>query len=178
MGAVMAGWEAGKPGAVVFCEQRPHQHVGLHIDHHDMLARRNRRARMFVTDRRIAGCFHHHIHRPARNRAGAVVGERGGGNPRVIPADSAAGFARPVAVDVDDERHLQPRRMRHLRQKHRAELAGADQPDAEWLAFSRSLQQQTMEIHERSRTEGSPYHRPARASHPPAGTGTRRRVSE
>ena len=45
-------------------EQRPRQHVGLDIDHHDMLAGRNRGAGMADADRGIAGGFHDHVDRP------------------------------------------------------------------------------------------------------------------
>ena len=115
-------------------EQRARQHVGLDIDHHDMLAGRNRRAGMPDADGGIAGRFHHHVHRAAGDRAHAIVGEGGSCDPRLIPADGAAGLARAVAVEIDDQRHLEPRRVRHLRQEHRAELAGADQRDANRLA--------------------------------------------
>ncbi len=47
-------------------EQRTRQHVGLDIDHDDVLAGRDRGARMLDADRRIAGRLHHHIHRRRR----------------------------------------------------------------------------------------------------------------
>ena len=50
-------------------EQGAGQHVGLDIDHHDMLARRNRRAGMPDADGGIAGRFHHDVHRAAGDRA-------------------------------------------------------------------------------------------------------------
>ena len=108
-------------------EQRPGQHVGLDIDHHDMLAGRYRRAGVADADRGIAGRLHHHIDRAARNRPQAVIGEGGGLDPRLVPADGAAGLARAIAVEIDDQRHLQSRCVRYLRQEHRAELSGADQ---------------------------------------------------
>ena len=37
-------------------------------------------------------------------------------------------------IEIDDDGHLEPRRVRHLRQEHRAEFAGADQRDANRLA--------------------------------------------
>ena len=115
-------------------QQRARQHVGLDIDHDDMLARRDRRAGMPDADGGIAGGLHHDVHRAAGDRARAVVGERRPRDPRLIPADGAARLAGAVAVEIDDDGHLQPRRVRHLRQEHRAEFAGADQRDANRFA--------------------------------------------
>ena len=131
----------------LFGEQRAGQHVGLDIHHHDMLARRDRRARMLDADGRIAGRLHHHIHRAARDGACAVIGEDGRRDPLGAPADSATGLARALAVDVDNDRHLQPRRMRHLRQKHRAEFSGADQRDTNRLAGGRAGLEEAEEVH-------------------------------
>ena len=44
-----------------FREQRPRQHVGLDIDHDDMLAGRDRGAGVADADRGIAGGFHDHF---------------------------------------------------------------------------------------------------------------------
>ena len=112
-----------------------------------MLARRDRGPRMPDADGRIAGRLHHHVHRAAGNCACAVIGEDGRGDTIGVPADGAAGFARAVAVDVDDDGHFEPRRMRHLRQKHRAEFAGADQRDAHRFAGGGARLQQVMEVH-------------------------------
>ena len=78
-------------------EQRPCQHVGLDIDHHDMLAGRDRRAGMPDADGGIAGRLDDNVDRAARNGAHAVIGEGGGRDPLRVPADGAAGFARTVA---------------------------------------------------------------------------------
>ena len=80
-----------------FRQQRSGQYVGLDIDHDDMLAGRNRRARMSDADGGIAGRLHHDVHRAARNRARAIVGEGGPRDPRRVPADGAAGLARAIA---------------------------------------------------------------------------------
>ena len=128
-------------------EQRPRQHVGLDIDHDDMLAGRDRGAGMPDADRGIAGGFHDHVHRAAGDGARAVVGEGGRCDPRLVPADGAAGLAGAVAVEIDDHRHLQPRRVRHLRQKHRAEFAGADQRDANRFAGSAAGVEEVMKVH-------------------------------
>ena len=58
-----------------FREQRPRQHVGLDIDHHDVLAGCDRRARMPDADGGIAGRLHHHVDRAAGDGARAIGGE-------------------------------------------------------------------------------------------------------
>ena len=131
-------------------EQGACQHVGLDIDHHDMLAGRNRRAGMPDADGGIAGRFHHDVHRAARDRADAIVGERGSCDPLLIPADGAASLARAVAVEIDDERHLEPGRVRHLGEEHRAELAGADQRDPNRFAGRVAGVEEVGEVHGRS----------------------------
>ena len=102
---------------------------------------------MLDADGGIAGGLHDDIHRAARNRPRAVIGKSGGADPRVIPADGAARLAGAIAVEVDDDRHLQPRRVRHLRQKHRAELAGADQRDANRFAGRAAGVEEMGEVH-------------------------------
>ncbi len=102
---------------------------------------------MLDADGGIAGRLHHHIHRAAGDGARAVIGEHGGRDPLGAPADGAAGLARALAVDVDNDRHLQPRRVRHLRQKHRAEFAGADQRDTDRLAGGRAGLEEAEEVH-------------------------------
>ncbi len=128
-------------------EQRARKHVGFDIHHHDMPARGDRGARMLDPDGGIAGRLHHHVHRASGNGARAVIGEDGGGDPLGAPADGAAGLACAVAVDIDDDGHLQPRRVRHLRQKHRAELPGADQGDTDRFAGGRAGLEEAVEVH-------------------------------
>ena len=69
--------------------------------------------------------------------------ERSRGQPtraqRVSRARAGARSATPTRCDA--------RRAPRLRQEHRAELAGADQPDAQRLAGLRALEQQAMEVH-------------------------------
>jgi hypothetical protein len=95
----------------------------------------------------IAGRFHDDVHGAARDGAHTVVGEYSGGDPRLVPADRAAGLAGAVAVDIDDQRHLKSRRVRHLGQKHRAELAGADQRHANRFAGSDAGVEEVMQVH-------------------------------
>ncbi|MGY3652871.1 hypothetical protein ACVWW2_008162 [Bradyrhizobium sp. LM4.3] len=128
-------------------EQRTRQHVGLDVDHHDMLARRDRGAGVPDADGGIAGRLHHHVHRAAGNRARAVIGEDGRGNAGLVPPDRAAGLARTIPVDVDNDGDHEPRRVRYLRQKHRAEFSGADQRDTDGLAGGSAGLEKAEEVH-------------------------------
>ena len=101
---------------------------------------------MTDADRGIAGGLHDHFDIVGR-RLGAVGGESGGGDPGGVPADGAAGLARALRIEIDDHRHLEPRRVRHLRQKHRAELAGADQGDADGFSGRKAGVEQMMQVH-------------------------------
>ena len=130
-----------------FREQRSRQHVGLDIDHHDMLAGGDRRAGMADADRRIAGRLHHDVHRAAGNRPRAVIGEGRRRDPRLIPADGLAGVLRALRIEIDDDGHFEARHVRHLRQEHRAELAGADQRDADGFAGGVAGGEEAVEVH-------------------------------
>ncbi len=113
-----------------------------------MLAGRNRRAGMPDADGRIAGRFDHDVHRAAGNRARPVIGESGSRDPLCIPADGAAGFAGTVAIEIDDDGYFKPRRVRYLRQKHRAEFSGTDQRDANRLAGRMAGVEEAVKVHE------------------------------
>jgi hypothetical protein len=60
---------------------------------------------------------------------------------RVAPADAREVAARAVGREVGDADEVHARRARDLRQVHRAELAGADQADADRLAVGLAPQQ-------------------------------------
>ena len=94
---------------------------------------RDRRAGVLDADRGIAGRLHDHFDIAGR-RLGRVGGEGGRRDPLGVPADGAAGLARALRIEIDDHGHFEPRRVRHLRQEHRAEFAGADQRDADGFA--------------------------------------------
>ena len=101
---------------------------------------------MTNADRGIAGGLHDHFDIAGRG-LGAIGGEGGGGDPVGVPADGAAGFARALRIEIDDHGHLEPRRVRHLRQKHRAEFAGADQGDADGFSGRKAGVEQMMQVH-------------------------------
>jgi len=66
-----------------------------------------------------------------------------------------AGRARALGTEIDDHGHLQPRRMRHLRQKHRTEFSGADQRDVNRFSGRAAGVEQTMKVHGRGDPIGS-----------------------
>ena len=113
-----------------------------------MLAGRDRRARVLDADRGIAGGLHDHFN-IARCRFGGIGCERGGSDPLGIPADRAARLSRTLGIEIDDHRHLDARRVRHLRQKHRAELAGTDQRDVNGFAGREADVEQVRKVHAR-----------------------------
>ncbi len=63
------------------------------------------------------------------------------------PAHCDHRLARARRRQIRHRRQMQARRALRLSQEHRAELAGADQADADGVAGLRALQQQTMEIY-------------------------------
>jgi len=122
------------------------QHIGFDIDHDDVLAGSNRRACVTNPDGRISGRFHDHFDVCA-GRSRSIFRECRGGDPRGIPADCAASLARTLRIEIDNDGHFKAGRMRHLREKHRAELAGADQGHADGFSRRVALFEKVMQIH-------------------------------
>ncbi len=63
------------------------------------------------------------------------------------PADAGKAVAGALRRKIGDGNKVHARRAAYLRQKHRAELAGADQGDAQRPVLRRALGQQFMQIH-------------------------------
>ena len=63
------------------------------------------------------------------------------------PAGRAQRGARAIRREVGDRDDVDARRRARLRQVHRAELAGADERDAQRLAFVLALLQQMVQVH-------------------------------
>ena len=110
-------------------QQRPGQHVGLDVHHHDVLAARECGAGVGDAGRGVARRFHHDVHVGGARRVQRIVGESRAGEEGVAPADGAAGGAGAVRIEVRDHAHFESGRRGRLAQEHRAELAGADEPD-------------------------------------------------
>ncbi len=99
-----------------------------------MFLRLERRERVRNAGIRTAGRLDHHVDALVGNRVTAVIGKAGARDARRIPAHGLAGKLGALRIEIGDDRDLKPCNRRRLRQKHRAELAGADQSDADRLA--------------------------------------------
>ena len=115
------------------------QHIGLDVDHHDMFALGDRASGVHDAGGSVAGRFHHNldVRRPQHRRR--VIGEARRRDAFVVPADAPARLARTIGCQVGDRRDLDPGRGWHLREEHRAELAGTDQPDPHWSSLLQAL---------------------------------------
>ena len=125
-------------------QQGASEDVGLHVDHDDVLALGDCASGMRDAGRGVAGGFDRDVDVGGCEHRHGVVGETGGGDALLGPADAAAGVAGLVGKQVGDGGDGQAGCGRHLRQEHRAELARADQADADG-AFP--LLQQAKQVH-------------------------------
>jgi len=132
----------------LFGEKRPGQHIGFDIHHDDVLFRANRRPSMGDARCRHPGRFDDDLDFVICARLGTRCCEHGPRDPRGVPAHGSASGARPLRVEISNDRDLDSRHLRHLRQKHRAELPGADQPHLYRPARGSPLLRQAMEIHD------------------------------
>ena len=144
---VAIGQRIDDAGAARFLgQQRASQHVGLHIDHDDMLAGLNGRARMLDAGGGIAGGLDDDIDlcrsvALAPSAVNVVAAIRAASQPTVRQASRARSGSRSAIMAP------RARRVRHLRQEHRAELAGADQRHADRLTGRAAGVEQTMKVH-------------------------------
>jgi hypothetical protein len=109
-------------------QERPGQHIGFDVDHDDVLAGGDRRARVGNPRWRTAGRLDNDLDPGIGAGLGARRDERRPRNARHIPPHPPAGPTRPLGVEIGNNRHFQSGHCRHLVQEHRPELAGADQP--------------------------------------------------
>ena len=128
-------------------QQRAGEHVGLDVDHHDVLAVLAGPKGVADAGGRAAGGVDHDVHERAGDQRVGVVGDAGrAGRARPPPGSRAAkrassqptrrsACARPVRRQVGHGDQVDAGRARRLRQVHRAELAGADQADADGAAL-------------------------------------------
>ena len=135
-------------GPRLFGEQRAGQRVGFDVHHDDVLFRAYRRAGVGYTRCRYTRCFDDDLYFGMSAGFCTRGNERGFREPRRIPADRQAGGARSLRVEIGNDHDLEAGHRRHLPQKHRAEFAGADQPDPHRPAFCSALLRQAMEVHD------------------------------
>ena len=117
-------------------EQRAGERIGFDIDHDDVFFRIDRLDRMRNAGRRIACRFDHHFDALVIDGVAPALGETRARDAGLIPADVAARRLGALGIEIGDHRDFDAGDRRHLRQKHRAEFSGADQPDADRLAGS------------------------------------------
>ncbi len=139
-------------------EQGAAKGVGLDRHHDHALAVAERFQRVLDRGNRIAGRFDDHVDLGMGNQRPPVVGQEGvavaprlGEGPRRrhfgLPAEPCQVLARPRRREVGDAQQVDTRRGRDLAEIHGAELAGADQADAQRLGRSRALEQHAMQVH-------------------------------
>ena len=87
----------------------------------------------------------------AAHASSPLVDEARPADARLVPADGAAGAARPLRVEIGDHRHLKARDGRHLGEEHRAELAGADQRGADRPAGFAAGREERCQVHGKDR---------------------------
>ncbi len=139
-------------------QQRAAERIGLDRDVDHVLAVRE--GFQAVVDRgdRVAGAFDDDVDRRMAHQRLPVLADVGGAvlqrcveagraRLRVVPADAREVAARAVGRQVGDADQVHARRARNLRQVHRAELAGADQADADRLAFGCALLELGVQAH-------------------------------
>jgi hypothetical protein len=128
-------------------QQRAGEHVGLHVDHDDVFAFPDSAARVRDAGGRVAGGFDDDLHIGAGDHRHGVVGDAGGGDPVLGPADGAAGGTGPVGGEIGDRGDVQPGSGGDLGEEHGAEFAGADQADADRTAGGETLLQEGVQVH-------------------------------
>ena len=98
-----------------------------------MLARLDGGKRVGNAGNGVSGCLDHHLDGGILTGVTRLIGEARAGNARRVPPHSAARLSRSLLIEVGNHRDLDPGNRRHLREEHRAKLAGANQTDANWL---------------------------------------------
>src|SRR4029077_19069980 len=120
---------------------------GFDIDHDDVLFRLDRLDRMRDAGYRIAGRLDHHLDALVIDGVAAALGETRARHAGLVPADIAARRLGAFGIEIGDRRDLDAGDRGHLRQEHRAEFAGADQPDADRLAGLDTRHEHGLQIH-------------------------------
>ena len=147
-GLVAVGHGVDDPGvARLRRQQRSCQHVGFHVHHHDVLAGREGGAGVGDAGRRVACRLHDHIDVIGAHYIQRIVGERRAGGKFVAPTHGAARGPRSVRIEIRDHAHLDPDRRGRLAEEHRAELAGADEPDPHRPGGGGTLAELIVDVH-------------------------------
>jgi hypothetical protein len=143
----------GAPG-----QQRAAKRVSFDRHHDHALALPKGLQGVLDSGDRIAGGLDHDVDFRVADQGAPIVGEMGvavparfGERPRSrhfgLPTQPRQVFLRLGRRQIGDADKVDAGRGRDLREIHGAKLAGADQPDAQWFAVGRALQQHAMQVH-------------------------------
>jgi hypothetical protein len=132
--------------------------VGLDRDHDHALAVAERLQRVLDGGDRIAGRLDHDVDLGMAHQGAPIVGqmrvalptrlgERDGRRHVGLPAQPRQVFPRARRRKIGDAQEVDAGRRRDLREVHRAELAGADQANAQRPGFSGAREKHAMETH-------------------------------
>ena len=105
---------------------RAGERVGFDIDHHDVLAGLDGLKRMGDAGDWVAGGLDDNVDALVLTGIAPAFGETRARDARGIPADVAAGRLGALRIEIGNDRHFEAGDRGNLRQKHRAEFAGAD----------------------------------------------------
>ena len=101
-----------------------------------MLAMLERRERMLDRGDRIAGRLDHDVDPGMRDELAPVLRDRRALDQLRRPAHACEIRPRVVGREIRCANQANPRRLRHLREVHRRELARTDQADAQRIVFA------------------------------------------
>ena len=146
-------------------QQRSGEHVGFDVDHHDVATSGATGQRVADAGGGVAGGVDDDLDAVTADECSGVfgqvrravaqgLGEGGGSGLLQRPADPFEGGAGASEVEVANADHMQPRRAPRLRQKHRGELARADDADTDRPVGS--LLEKTMKVHWPTIIPGTP----------------------
>ena len=110
------------------------EHIGLDVDHDDVLARLDGGERMGNAGNGVTCCLDHHLDCGILTGVIRLIGEARAGDARRLPTHGTARLPRSIRIEIGNHHHLDPSNRGHLREEHGAKLAGTDQTDAYWLA--------------------------------------------
>ena len=128
-------------------KRRAAEGVRLDVHHDHVLARGDGGERVRSTGGGAAGRLDDDVERVEGGELGAAVEDARRSEPGLVPAGGAGGGARPVRDEVGDGGDREPGGGRRLGEEHGAELACADQPDANRAAFGGADCEEHVQVH-------------------------------
>jgi hypothetical protein len=120
-------------------ERRPGKRVGFHVDHHEVLARRDRLQRVIDPGDRISGRLDHNVDPVLRDCLVGARGDLDGFDGARVPAEAGEPRGDALRTEVGDRTYRDSWHGRRLGEEHGAELAGSDQSHPYWAGLLRPL---------------------------------------